>query len=94
MKRYVNNILLENVKVETAYVGKILSSSFKTKYQANLEHQHNIIYHMKCSTENCLIDYTVESARPVKENDRVRSRRNTKANALKYGIENEHVEVT
>lgn len=49
---------------------------------------------MKCSTENCLIDYTVESARPVKENDRVRSRRNTKANALKYGIENEHVEVT
>ena len=94
MKRYVNNILLENVKVETAYIGKILSSCFKTKYQANLEHQHNIIYHMNCSTENYLIDYTVESARPVKENARVHGRRNTITNALKYSIENEHVEVT
>ena len=94
MKRYVNNILLENVKVETAYIGKILGSCFKTKYQASLEHQHNIIYHMKCSTENCLNDYTVESARPKKENDRVHGRRNTITNALKYSIENEHVEVT
>ena len=53
MKRYVNKILLENVKVQTTFTGKRLSSCFKTKDRTKFEHQHNIIYKVKCSAKNC-----------------------------------------
>ena len=43
MKRYVNKILPENVKAQTAFTGKRLSSCFKTKDGKEFEHQHNII---------------------------------------------------
>ena len=52
MKRYVNKILPEDVKVETAFSGKRLSSCFKTKDRTNFEHQQDIIYQVKCSEEN------------------------------------------
>ena len=48
MKRYVNKILPENVKVPTACAGRRLMNCFKTKDKTNFEHQHDIIYHMKC----------------------------------------------
>ena len=44
LKRYVNKILPENVKIQTAFIGKWLSSCFKTKDRTKFEHQHNIIY--------------------------------------------------
>ena len=44
LKRYVNKILPENVKIQTAFTGKWLSSCFKTKDRTKFEHQHNIIY--------------------------------------------------
>ena len=43
MKRYVNKILPENVKVQTAFTGKRLSSYFKTKDRTKYEHQRDII---------------------------------------------------
>ena len=43
MKRYVNKILPENAKAQTAFTGKRLSSCFKTKDGKQFEHQHNII---------------------------------------------------
>ena len=46
--------LPENVKVQTAYSGKQLKRSFKTKDKTKFEHQHEIIYQMK-SSENCWI---------------------------------------
>ena len=53
MKSYVNKILLENVKVQTTFTGKRLSSCFKTKDRTKFEYQHNIIYKVKCSAKNC-----------------------------------------
>ena len=52
MKSYVNKILPKNVKVQTAFTGKRLSSCFKTKDRTKFEHQHDIIYQVKCSAEN------------------------------------------
>ena len=67
MKSYVNKILPENVTVQTAYTGKPLRSCFKTEDKTKFEHQHNIIYQVKCSAENCPGDYIGESARHVSE---------------------------
>ena len=38
IERYVNKILPENVKIQIAFTGKRLSSSFKTKNKTNFEH--------------------------------------------------------
>ena len=43
IKSYVNKILPKNVKVQTAFTGKRLSSCFKTKDRTKFEHQHDII---------------------------------------------------
>ena len=63
MKRHVNKILPENVKVKRTYTGKRLSGCFKTKDRTKFEHQHHIIYQLKCSAENCPHDHIGESAR-------------------------------
>ena len=46
MKRYVNKILPKNVKVQTAFTGKRLSSYFKTKDRTKFEHQSSKIVWM------------------------------------------------
>ena len=96
LKRYVNKILPENVKVQTAFIGKQLSSCFKRKDRTKFEHQHNIIYQLKRSAENCLDDYIGESARRIIERVKDHGGRNTesKSHVLKHNSEKEHVEVT
>ena len=79
MKRYVNKILPENVKVQTVFTGKRLSNCFKTEDRTKFEHQHDIIYQMKCSAENWLKDH---------------GGRDTKSHVLRHSSEKEHVEVT
>ena len=76
MKRYVNKILPENVKVQ------------------KFEHQHSIIYQVKCFAENYLDDYIGESPRRVIERVQDPSGRDTNSHVLKYSIEKEHAEVT
>ena len=94
MKRYVNKILPENVKVQTAFTGKRLSSYFKTKDRTKFEHQHDILYQVKCSAENCSDDYIGESARRIIERVKDHGGRDTKSHVLKHSSEKEHVEVT
>ena len=94
MKRYVNKILPKNVKVQTAFTGKRLSSCFKTKDRTKFEHQHDTIYWVKCSAENCLDDYTGDSVRHIIETVKDREERNTKSHVLKHGSEEEHIEDT
>ena len=94
MKRYVNIILPKNVKVQTAFTGKRLSSCFKTKDRTKFEHQHDIIYHVKGSAGNCS-DYCIgESARRIIERVKDHGGRDTKSHVLKHSSEKEHVEVT
>ena len=94
MKRYVNKTLPKNVKVQIAFTGKRLSSCFKTKDRTKFEHQHDIIYQVKCSAENCSDDYIGESARRIIERVKDHGGRDTKSHVLKHSSEKEHVEVT
>ena len=94
MERCVNKILPEHVKVQTAFTRKGLSSCFKTKDRTKFEHQHDIIYQMKCSAENCSDDYIRESARRIIERVKDHGGRDTKSHVLKHSSEKEHVEVT
>ena len=94
MKRYVNKILPENVKVQTALTGKWLSSCFKTKERAKFEHQPGIIYQVKCSAEICLDDYIGESARRIIERVKGHTGRDTNSHVLKHSSKKEHAEVT
>ena len=87
MKRYVNKLLPENFKEQT-------SSCFKTKDRTKFEHQHDIIYQVKCSAGNCPDDYIGESARRIMERVRDHRGRDTRSHVLKHSSENEHVEVT
>ena len=94
MKRYVNKILSKNVKVQTAFTEKRLGSCFKTKDRAKFEHQHNLIYQVKCSAENCSDEYIGESARRIIERVKDHGGRDTKSHVLKHSSEKEYVEVT
>ena len=94
MKRYVNKILPENVKVQTALTGKWLSSCFKTKERTKFEHQPGIIYQVKCSAEICLDDYIGESARRIIERVKGHTGRDTNSHVLKHSSKKEHAEVT
>ena len=94
MKSYVKKILPENVKAQTAFTGKRLSSCFKTKDGITFEHQHNITYQVKCSAENCSHDYVGESARLLIERAKDHDRRDTKSHILKHNSKKEQVEVT
>ena len=94
MKRHVNKILPEHVKVQTAFAGKRQSSCFKTKDRTKFEHWHDIIYQVKCSAENCSNDYIGESARRIIERVKDHGGRDTKSHVLKHNSEKEHVEVT
>ena len=76
-----------DIKVETAYTRKWLSSCFKTKDKTKFEHQHDIIYQVKCTAENCPDSYTRESARHVIERVKDHGGKNTEAHVLKHSIE-------
>ena len=94
MKRYVNKILPENIKVQTVFTGKRLSGCFKTKDRTKCEHQNNIIYQVKCSAESCWDGYIGELARRIIERVKYHGERDTKSHVLKHISEKEQVEVT
>ena len=50
------------LKVQAAFTGKRWSSCFKTKDRTKFEHQHDIIYRVKCSAANYPDDYIGELA--------------------------------
>ena len=82
------------MKTQASKTIKFFKSCFKTKNSTKFEHQHNRIYQVKCSTENCSDFYTGESARHIIERVKDHSGRDTKSRVLKHSSEKEHVEVT
>ena len=63
---------------------------FQTKGQTIFEHKHDVIYHGKCTVENCVDDYTGETARRVKERIVDHTGRDTISNLLKHSVESRH----
>ena len=73
---------------------KRLHSCFFKKDRTKFEHQHDTIYQVNCSVENCPDDYIGESARCIIERLKDHGGKDTKSHALKHSSEKEHVEVT
>ena len=46
------------------------SSCFNVKDKIDFEHNHDLIYHTKCSEPTCIDNYVGESARQITENKR------------------------
>ena len=90
----INKTLSKIIKVQTSFTGKRLSSCFETKDGTKFEHQHNIIYQVKRSAENCSDNYIGESERRIIEGVKDHGGRDTKSHVLKQSSEKKHVEVT
>ena len=63
MRKRLNVVLPSTVKI--SYTGK--SSCFKTQDRMKLDHELDLICHVKCPEESCTDDYTGKSGRCVIE---------------------------
>ena len=61
--------------------------------RTTFEHQHDIIYQVKCFVENCPNNYIGESARRIIEIVKDHDGRDTKSHVFKHSMENKHVDV-
>ena len=90
MKRNLKKILPNNMKSQITYAGRRLGSLFQTKDQTIFEHKHDLIYHRKCPTENCVDEHIGETARRVKGRIVDHTGRDTNSHLLKYSVECGH----
>ena len=93
MRKWLNVVLPRNVKIGTCYTGKRLSSCFKIKDRQKFDHEHHLIYHVKCPEESCTDDYIGKSGRQVIEQVKNHNGRDTSSHMLRHSIENHHAEV-
>ena len=90
----LNVLLLRNVIVKTCYAGKRLSSCFKIKDRKKFDHEHDLIYHIKCPEESCTVDYVGVSGRRLIERVKYRNGINQSSHMLRHSIEKNHAEAT
>ena len=62
MNKRVNKLLPNNTKTEVMFKSTKLSSCFNVKDKIDFEHNHDSIYHTKCSEPTCIDNYVGESA--------------------------------
>ena len=93
MKKHFKNLLPNNVTVRTCYRGKKLSSCFQVKDKTKEEHEHNLIYHVKCPVEDCDDDYIGEAGRRVVERVKDHGGRDHSSHMFKHSLEKSHQEV-
>ena len=87
VRKRLNVLLPRNVKVKTCYTGKRLSSCFKIKDRKKFDHEHDLIYHIKCPEESCTVDDIGVSGRRVIERVKYRNGRNKLSHMLRHSIE-------
>ena len=58
------------------------------------DHEHDLIYYVKCLEESCTDDYIGESGRRVIERVKYHNGRDKSSHILKHSIEKNHTEVT
>ena len=91
MKNSSKCVLLENVTTRVTYSGTRLSSKFtEIKDKTVKEHQHDIVYYVKCPESQCSEDYTGETAQRLSERVLDHSGRDAKSHLVKHAIEKCH----
>ena len=67
MRKQVNRALPDDVKMIVSYTGEKLSTCFNVKDKTVFNHEHDIVYYVKCPEESCPHDYVGELGRRVLE---------------------------
>ena len=93
MKRYVNKLLPEHTKLEITFTGKKLNSCFSIKDKTKFEHQHDLVYYVKCTEPSCRDNYVGETGRRITETIKDYSGRDHASHMVKYNIETSHTDV-
>ena len=90
MTKRLKTLLPNNFNTQTAFKGKKLNSCFKIKDTVNFEHKHDLVYHGKCSANNCNDDYVGETGRHIAERIIDHNSRDISSHLLKHQIKKEH----
>ena len=90
MENYVSKLLPKKSTPQITYTGKKLSSQFNIKNNTNFEHQHGLIYHVKCSVLTCEENYTGETLQCIHESIKDLSGRDHMLHMLKHSLEKHH----
>ena len=57
MRKQVNCVLPDDVKMTVSYTGKKISAYFNMKDKTVFNHEHDIVYYAKCPDKFCPHDY-------------------------------------
>ena len=88
MKNSLKYMLPETVTTRITYSGTILSSKFeKIKDKTVKDHQHDIVYYVKCPESQCSEDYTGETAQKLSERVPDHNGRDAKSHLVNHAIE-------
>ena len=91
MKNSLKCVLPENFTARVRYLGTRLSSKFtKIKDKTVKEHQHDIVYYVKCPESQCSKDYTEGMARRLSERVLDHNGRDAKSHLVKHAIKKCH----
>ena len=93
MKRYVSKLLPEHTKLEITFTGKKLNSCFSIKDKTKFEHQHDLVYYVKCTEPSCRDNYVGETGRRIIERIKDHSSRDHASHMVKHNIETSHTDV-
>ena len=93
MKRYVSKLLPEHTKLEITFTGKKLNSCVSIKDKTKLEHQHDLVYCVKCTEPSCRDNYVGETGRRIIERIKDHSGRDHASHMVKHNIETSHTDV-
>ena len=93
MNKCVNKLLPNNTKIGVTFKSTKLSSCFNVKVKIDFEHNHDLIYHMKCPEPTYIDDYVGESARRIIERIKDHNDRDHTSHVLKHSIEKSHKNV-
>ena len=89
MNKYVNNLLLNNTKIEVAFKSTKLNSCFNVKDKTGFKHNHGLIYYAKCPA-TCIDDYVGESARRITERIKDHNGRDHISQVWNHSIQKSH----
>ena len=91
MKNSLKCVILENVTTRVTYSGIRLSSKFtKIKDKTVKDHQHDIVYYVKCPESQCAENHTEETAGRLSEIVLEHNGRDAKSHLVKHAIEKYH----
>ena len=83
-------MLPNNLNTQTAFKSKKLSSCLKIKGTVNFEHKHDLVYHGRCSADDCKGDYVGETSRRISERIMDHDNRDLNSHLLKHYLEKEY----